>query len=303
MTAVDGLRVLARRWVTCVAGLVLTAAGVLVVTDQVPPTYRATGEMLLILPPDATGVETPSNPYLNLGSGLTTTAALIGRMLSTDDMRDQLSEQGHDADYVITVVGDAGPLIELSVTGSSSAEALDTRDVLMGMVDDLLVSLQTEAAVPTTQVMRATRPTESRGVEVIRSATYRAMGVVIALGLLLTVLLCLIADWIGRTRRARREWSQTTGVAGRVTDAKAATAERLRLEDDETEVPQVDQVEEATETEDDRQPERLVEPDSRPAEVQRVLPVPAKRRPARSRQRAVKRAHDGSGTSPESLAG
>ena len=269
MIALDVLRLLARRWLTGLAGLVLTAGGVVLASSQVATSYQASGQMLFILPPEATGAETPSNPYLNLAGGMTTTAALIARILSTDDMHTQLEDAGHEGEYTVGVVGDSGPLLDITVKGDSGAEAIETRDVLMDMVDGLLVDLQTEAATPVRQIMRATRPTVSQAAEPIRTATYRAMGAAIGLGLLVTVMLCLAVDRASVFLRSRRARSRTTDVADRVSSAKAATAERMRRPQDEAvpapedvvedKVEVVDPPEEQGEDDEDRQDDEDVD--------------------------------------------
>jgi uncharacterized protein involved in exopolysaccharide biosynthesis len=62
MYTLELLKMLRRRWPTAVAGLVVTFGALLYVASVVPLQYKATGQMLLILPPEATGAATPSNP-------------------------------------------------------------------------------------------------------------------------------------------------------------------------------------------------------------------------------------------------
>ena len=151
MYLLSGARLLLRRWITCLAGLLLVAAACWAVSERVAIDHAATSQMLFILPPDASGAETPTNPYLNLQQGLVTTGGLVASNLSTKDAQRELAADGDTADYTISSVPEAGPLIEIRSTDPDPAIALATRDELMDRVDSALAELQTEAASPRTR--------------------------------------------------------------------------------------------------------------------------------------------------------
>src|SRR3954471_4306565 len=127
MDFLDFLRVLARRWYVVVAGIfamVLTAVAVIV---WVPTQYQSSGQLLLLLPPTASGKSTPTNPYLNLADGLTTTASLVSSQVSSKETHRQVVSRGYTGEYSVSVLPDAGPLIVVTATDSDPAKALRTR--------------------------------------------------------------------------------------------------------------------------------------------------------------------------------
>jgi hypothetical protein len=206
MYLLAGARLLLRRWITCLAGLVATFAGCFFVAQHVPVQHEATSQMLFILPPDATGEETPSNPFLNLPEGLITTANLVAGDQSTKDSMRALAAQGDTADYTIAVVQGSGPLLAISAIDADPEVALATRDALMARVDQQLLAMQSKASVPPDQVMRATRTSVSQAAEPKSATRTRAVVGTAVLGLVLVGLLALGVDQLLR-RLARRRWA------------------------------------------------------------------------------------------------
>ncbi len=82
------LLLLRRRWLLALAGLLLTMAACLNVVSHGQPSYRASSQMLFLLPPTSTDPkEPPVNPYLNLRDGMGTVANLISGMVTTKDVQ------------------------------------------------------------------------------------------------------------------------------------------------------------------------------------------------------------------------
>jgi hypothetical protein len=224
-------RLLMRRWLICLAGLVATVSACFFVSGEVAIDHQATSQMLFILPPAATGEEHPTNPYLNLPEGLTTTAGLVAGNLSTKDSQRQLAAGGATADYTIAQVQGAGPLLAITAIADDPAVALATRDALMDRVDEQLAAMQQEAEVPRDQVMRATRSSVSQDAEPLPGGRYRAVGGTAALALVLVGLLALLVDRMELRRRARRERAAATEPRSR--RVKRLRSRRLRSAADE----------------------------------------------------------------------
>lgn len=197
-------RLALRRWITCVVGLLATLVLCLLISAHVPPDHRATSQMLLMLPPDASGTDTPTNPYLNLPQGLVTTASLIAGNLSTKDSQREVAAAGDTADYTISLVPESGPLLSITTTSSDPAQALATRDELMTLVDRQLSQLQENAAVPQHQLMTATRTTVSKEAETMSGFRYKVLVLGALLGLLYTLGACALLDRLFQWVRARR---------------------------------------------------------------------------------------------------
>jgi len=209
-----------RRWLTAAAGLFLAAAMCVWVSAHVQPEYRATGQMMFLLPPEQPDPEDPPvNPYLNLPEGMGATANLIAGMVSTDDVARSLADQGLVAEYTVVLVPGSGPVLAFDVTAADAETALATRDALMALVDQDLATLQQQAKTPAKQVMTATRPTVSQTAKVLNAPVYKAVAAAGAAGLLLALLLCLLVDRLGaisaRSRRTRADATAAVGVAAK----------------------------------------------------------------------------------------
>lgn len=185
MYLIDALSVLFRRWYVVLAGVVLMAAGAAAVFAYVPTAYQSSGQMLLLLPPGASGTDKPVNPYLNLQSGLTTSASLVSGAVSTKDVRRELADQGFDAEYAVAVVPGTGPLMTITAKDQDPELTVATRDAVMSWIDEELARIQEEVDVPRDQFIRATRSSVSSGAEVLPGSKLRALvGLAVLVGIL-----------------------------------------------------------------------------------------------------------------------
>jgi hypothetical protein len=214
---VDALTVLVRRWYNVLAGVLVLAGGAAVVVKYVPTTYQASGQMVLLLPPGASGTERPISPWLNLQNGLTTAASLVSGAASTKDVEKEMKDQGHDADYAIAVVPGAGPVISITAKDSNPALATATRDALMAWVDRELRRIQDEVDVPQAQYISATRSSVSSTAEALPGSKLRALAALGAVVGLLTLALTFGIDRLLARRAARR-------ASRRVADGSAEDA-------------------------------------------------------------------------------
>jgi len=216
MNLVDALLLLARRWLVVILGLAATAAACYQVSEVVGPDYQASSEVLFLLPPDSTGVETPSNPLLNTPEGLLTTASLIAGNVSTKDAERALAAQGATAEYAIALVPGAGPLLVITAKDKSPRVALATRDAVMTRVGAELDLLQAEKRVPARQLISASTSSVSSRAEVLPGSRLRAVGGTAGAGLLLTLMLAFAVDRLLRRRgRSRRGSVSDTQVDSR----------------------------------------------------------------------------------------
>lgn len=208
MSLGDVLRLLARRWLVVLLGLVATGGGCYQVLERVGPDYQASSQMLFVLPPESTGAETPSNPLLNLPEGLATTASLVAGNLSTKDTERALAREGATADYAVALVPGAGPLLVITAKDKDPEIALATRDALMELVDAELNVLQTEQDAPQGQLISTTTAGVSSRAEVLPGSRMRALVAAAAAGVLATLLLAALTDralGLLRRRSERRE--------------------------------------------------------------------------------------------------
>lgn len=217
MYFLDALKVLLRRWYVVVLGMAIVGGLCVLTIRTVPTQYQASGQMIMLLPPTATGVETPSNPYLNLQPGLTTTAGLItGTVMSKDSAR-ALSKEGFTSEYAVGLVPDNGPLLLITATDIDPAAAVATRDAVMEMLDQELARIQRNASVPGRQLITASPSNVGTHAEALPGSKMRALVAVFALGVVITVVLAFVVDRIAAARRRRRR--RDTNQAGPLEDA------------------------------------------------------------------------------------
>ena len=170
------------------------------VIGVVPTEYQATGQLILLLPADATGPTTPTNPYLNLPSELTTTASLLAGTLMTKDSERDLVAQGFKSEYDVAVVLGAGPLLIVTTRDTDQEQALATRDEVMGRLESELERIQAEVNVPERQLISASPSSVGSVAEALPGSKIRALAVVGGVGVTLILLIAFLRD-----RRVRRK--------------------------------------------------------------------------------------------------
>jgi hypothetical protein len=201
----DAISVLLRRWYVALLGLLLVAGGAAYTLTSVPTQYQASGEMLFLLPPDSTGPRTPSNPYINLVPGLTTTAALLATEANTKDVAAQLAEDGFTSEYSVALVPSTGPLLTISTTDTDAATAVAMRDRVMTWLRNRLEQRQEAVSVPPEQKIYTEDTNVGKEAEPLPGSKIRAVGAVVGAGMLLTLLAAFVVDRLLTRRRSRTE--------------------------------------------------------------------------------------------------
>ena len=205
MYFMDAVRLLMRRWYVAVAGLVLIVGGAAYTMSAVPTQYQASGEMLFLLPPDSTGAKTPSNPYINLLPGLTTTASLIATEAMTKDAATQLANQGFKSEYSVALVPSTGPLLTISTQDTDPKKAVAMRDAVMAWLKNRLNERQQAVEVPTSQSIYTEDTNVGKGAEVVPGNKIRALAAVGGAGMILTLLFAFVLDKLLSRRKTVAE--------------------------------------------------------------------------------------------------
>jgi ElaB/YqjD/DUF883 family membrane-anchored ribosome-binding protein len=228
MSVLNLLRALARRWVVVLIGLALTAVGCLGVLQTVGTQYQASSQVVLLLPPEASGLATPSNPFLNMQTGQVTLASMLAGNVSTPDVARTLAGAGHDAEYDVAVLPGAGPIMQVTTTSTDAEAAVATRDAVMKEIDTQLAQLQKRAEVPPRQLISGDRVAVSAGAEALGGSRIRALGAAAAAGLLATLLLALGVDRLLGSRGG-----PVLGGARGARDGKGPSDDDAAADDDE----------------------------------------------------------------------
>ena len=197
----EASRVLLRRWLIVVIGLALTVGAGIALVSVTETRYQASGQVLLLPPSNQVEIGDPVNPYLNLPSALTFTASLVASAMTTPDAARALALDGFVADYSVSVVPGNGPLIVISVEDTDPSVAIKTRDELVAQINSEVEEIQLREDVPTDQMIVARPFSTSSQAEVLAGAKIRALAVVSALGLVVTVLAAFAYDRAAVSRR------------------------------------------------------------------------------------------------------
>lgn len=194
MYFVDVLKVLARQWVVLAVGALVLAAGAVGVLRAVPTAHQATGQLILLLPAEASGLATPTNPYLNLPDEMTTTASILAGSMMTKDTERDLASQGFTSEYDVTVVPGAGPIILITAKDTDPSAGLETRDELISRLEAELAKIQEAVDVPERQLIRATPSSVGQVAEALPGNKIRALAVLVGVVGTLTCLVAFLRD-------------------------------------------------------------------------------------------------------------
>lgn len=207
---------LLRRWYVVLVGLAMTAGLVYVANDAVPPTYSATGSVLL-LPPGAS-IPDGSNPLLQLG-GLEQPAALVVAYLAGDEARQVFADEFPNTTYdVVLDPLSRGPLILITVEDPAQDDVMEALGSVLATLPDALSMLQDQVDAPADSRVTSmplsvdTEPTTERG------DSLRALIAAAGVGLVLTLVGAVAFDSLAARRRERRR------VSARATDTELPPA-------------------------------------------------------------------------------
>ncbi|MFF2275652.1 hypothetical protein [Agromyces sp. NPDC058126] len=265
------LRTAGRRWYILLAGLIATAGLLTLVPRYVPVTYDLTASVLLLPPANAvapTGETKPVlNPFLDLG-GLDIAAGVLANSLTDTRTVDQIAPEGSGIEY--TVEEDAsvsGSVLEFAVNARTEAEARGALAELLELGEARLLQLQDEVAAAPAFQLRLMTVTDNTVAEPNPGNLVRAMIVVGAAGLVLTLLFAVSFDALRRRRRAKIAQRAAAAVAEDATpqaDAEGASSDESSKDDDTpTDHPSTDPIEAPETSEPDEEPEPT-EPDEGP---------------------------------------
>lgn len=186
------VRILMRRWPVTVAGAVLTLGAVAVVYATTPPTYMASSQAMVLLPPTASSTESETSPFLYLPSGLIVLARSVAVVPDGPDFRRAMAQDGFDATYTVELQTGT-PIVSFVVESANAERAIRTRDELMRRFGAELDRTQSEENVPERQfakmrILEASRSASTVSGGRLRSTALAGLGVaVLTLGLVVLV--------------------------------------------------------------------------------------------------------------------
>jgi hypothetical protein len=194
MDFIDSLRLLWRQRRTLLVGAALTLLAAVSAIFWVPTNYQAAGQVVLLLQPRASSSRTPTNPYLNLDSGLTVAASLTASALTTKEAQRSVEEAGYTSDYSIEVSPSTGPLLIVSAEDTDPIMAVNTRDEVIRRLQNELLRMQTEERAPSQQLIHTRINTAPEQADPLPGSKIRALAAIGGVGVLLTFLVAIARD-------------------------------------------------------------------------------------------------------------
>ncbi len=175
MYLADTLRVFVRRWLFFGFGLVVSVGAGVATLDRVSSDFQASGQLVILLPPDAQGTQSLVNPYLNLQSGLSMMASIVATDVMSATTERELASMGLTAEYDVGLLPGVGPLLQVTAKSKDPAMALATRDAVMTKVGETLSELQRDRGIPSRQIISAQQSNVSPTAQVLPGSRLRAL--------------------------------------------------------------------------------------------------------------------------------
>lgn len=218
---------LKRRWYFIVVGILITAAVAYFAYGETPVKYQATGSVALVPPP--TAVISGDNPFLYMG-GLEQALGVLTVKLNSPEVKRPILEQFPDIEYTTTRDPSTnGPIVLVSVTGSTSAETLGALEEVLAAVPANLGVLQDTLKLSQESKMTSMPLSSDEKATVNNSARTRTLLFVAAAGAAATLLLTGQLDKIllrRRSAKASRRGGARSADAGDSETPDGGTKER-----------------------------------------------------------------------------
>jgi hypothetical protein len=201
MDLMQSFRTLRKRAKLTVTLLLLTLVLTIGAAVKLPWAYQSVGNTVLL---DSKAEQAAfGNPYLSFDDALELTANILCLQLTGSTTALALQAQGYTGSYTATVPSATGaPMIQITVTASSPAEAQNTMQAVMSQISTQLLALQGNVAPKNriiTQVIsmtpKATKLTSKKAKPVV---------VLLGLGLVLTFAIPQLVERSAIRRRAKR---------------------------------------------------------------------------------------------------
>lgn len=203
--------VLRRQRILAITLLVLTLGGTAGAAVKLPWTYQAVGTTVLLNSKSAAAAD-DNNPLLAFSSSLASAAEVLSLSLMSPGTAQSLKARGYPDGYQVAISSlTGGPILQVTVTGSSKAEVEHTLHGVMGQVSNQLTALQ--PGVTTPNMITALTLSEAQQPSHSISKKAKPLVVVLGVGLVLTFAIPQAVDALagrGRSRRRMGARSQET---------------------------------------------------------------------------------------------
>jgi hypothetical protein len=240
MDVLSLLRLFVRHWRLTAPAAALTALGLIAAVMLSSPSYEATGSVILLSPPEApqedptvatapgSTPEIGQNPFVRYGD-LSVVADILARVLDSDSKRVEFEADGVTGYQVAANRLQRGPVIEVIGQGPDADAATRSAELVVTEVDNVLSDLQAAEGADPDYFIKSAPIEDSSTATAMYGSTMRAAIGALALGVLATVGLAVVAEAVTR-RRPELLPAAASGdapdAAGRPTEAGAPNGGR-----------------------------------------------------------------------------
>jgi hypothetical protein len=212
MDVLSLLRLVVRHWRVTAPAALLTVIGLVAAFQFSSPTYEATGSVVLLSPPEppdvtdrpesASAPDVGQNPFARYGD-LSVVGDILARVMDSDSKRAEFESEGVTGYAVVANRLQRGPVVEVTGKGPNPEAATRSAELVLTEVDTVLSELQqAEGADPDYFINTAPLDPPSTATAMYGS-TLRAAIAALALGVLGTVGLAVLAEALARRRTVR----------------------------------------------------------------------------------------------------
>jgi hypothetical protein len=196
--------ILLRRFYVTVPLLLVTAALAVYAIEAEGPRYRASQEVLLLLPNTPSRAGSRTNPYLGIGP-LSATSEVLARVLNEGPVRADLVRDGALHSYSVrnTAGGADPPILVVSAEGAVGADAVRTVHQVTAALQQELERRQLAAGSPARSLITAEVLIPEDTPEQVLGSEARVVGAIALLGAGATVLAGLLVETLAIRRRAK----------------------------------------------------------------------------------------------------
>jgi capsular polysaccharide biosynthesis protein len=198
----DVVKLIVRRWIVSVPLLLLTIAALVWTASAVSPSYTAEGNILMLPPTTEINSTDEEERTVNPWETDSLTGAVI-TLLRNQRLEDQLAAEGFQASWEAGRDVEFFSVINIQVTAPTAAEAQAAVQRLSEVVAHEVSARQQGYGLTDGQMIGTVTIGAGENVEIARGNQMRAMIVVFAAGVILTVGLTVGVDALLRARSGR----------------------------------------------------------------------------------------------------
>jgi len=204
------VKVVLRRWYVVLPALLLTAALSVALINNIKPSYRATGSVVLLRtqPPPNTNC---TNPYDCLDYQSTQLASVIAIAATDQSFASRLVAAGASPTYTVTGPSNNNgqnptPVVSLTETARSEATAMKSYEILTDQLNQVLSERQRSVGIKPTDptFVSAVALTAPQHASRLIGTRVKALVVVITMGVILAIALAFAVDSAASARKRRR---------------------------------------------------------------------------------------------------